>query len=1621
MAKKTNDMRAKPDSHTRGSRISPSETVIELKKQKRRRKNSLTSGSGLLNSARDLNRRRTFISRHFDKRECLRYIEVTDRSGNKKCGCGLTRVKHSKNTIISQDAEWTPDKCTIRIPTDAYGEIKFDDQTNSTNKPYVRLSDDTKAEDVIRLMTEKWELELPTLVISVTGGAKSFNLKPRLKEVFNKGLIKVAVSTGAWIITGGTNTGVMQHVGEAVKHRGSVSNVGRSNINVIGIAPWGVLESPESLISKDGLGLYPAKYKCSSLDTSKTGLDHNHSHFLLVDNGTTGEYGTEIQLRSRVENALSKCKVKSKAEKSAIDIPVVILCLEGGPNTIKTMLSAIQSGTPAVVIDGSGRAADVVSYAYKHLIDGGPGISVIDPEYVEDIQKKVEEVFGKDKMLSVYNEIEALLRNQKMISVFRLDDNVAKSDMDLAILRALLKANKENKLSKTSFQMQLKLALAWKRIDVAKSEIFTEDLKQKASTQQADTDRDNNYEVQWLYESMHVALLDNKPDFVELFFHEGVNLSHFLTLQELKLLYKGIPENTVIHYVFDSYTQLERPDILVDMYVVGQVIEDLMGDRYKSRYKTDVCYQKSLTLRKSSDHQPLLLDNIDDDDSITTPHMDLFMWAVLCNRRELARLLWQWTPNSIACALMASKLLQSLADYAVDNKELSDMVDDLLDHSRSYELMAVGVLEKCREEDDKFAQALLVKELPDFGGNLSSLDIAVSANSQDFIAHTSCQTLFNRLWMGELYINTKTVKVIICIFMPFLINVLITFHEDKENDAEDALSENIYANEHTSDKDENRLKDSLNGSSLIGSEYSLQKDFHHSESQLEEVPADEQQRDEEEAIDCHHDEIDILGIQTKTGYFKRIVCFHDAPFVKFVVNVLSYAFFLLLYAFIILTRFNIKLHPAEYVLQAWVFTLLCEEIRQVVTQEPKNLLGKLEFYFLDPWNIADTVSLFGFIVATSLRYVANTYDNVECLVAARIIYATDIVLFIIRLLQIFSVNRHMGPKLVMIRKMLDDLVYFVVILAVFVIGYGVAKQAVLFPNSGLYDAVVGVLNRPYWQMYGELFIDDILEDKVNCTTGLPVCMQPGAEEPCIDEYGKYVAPVYMAVYMLFTNILLLNLLIAIFNYTFEKIQEDSDKVWKFQRYDLISEYRDRPALCPPFIIVAHIFSVLTWIFRKCSCSKPTGKHSTETKFFVNYDPMHLIAREFVAAETYIYESTIKDAETQDERIKTILNRVNFLTEEIEEIKCGEEASVDTARKDVIRPETSWHGARARKSSASGVNIESRLAKMEFNMQQILELIMLQNQKQAAILEASQSIMSSAASSSQLNAVKSQITTIHTKARMSPYPGTMIKRWKVPDDKVLWQHPYPEYKPTLYTAPFVLSKPYWADIDLISMSPRPKVMYNAYDEENKVNRISHVGFYEVIEGLPRNPYGRTGMRGRGSLGRFGPNHAADPVATRWKRTSSGIMLDNNGKRVLEFIAIQRRDNQQWAIPGGMVEPGEHVSETLRKEFTEEALAKLNMSEEKRKQISDRIAYLFKNGVEVYKGYVDDPRNTDHAWMETVACNFHDDTGEIFGELQLQAGDDAQAVRWQRVSGNIPLFASHVGILEKVAKMHGAAFY
>ena len=59
----------------------------------------------------------------------------------------------------------------------------------------------------------------------------------------------------------------------------------------------------------------------------------------------------------------------------------------------------------------------------------------------------------------------------------------------------------------------------------------------------------------------------------------------------------------------------------------------------------------------------------------------------------------------------------------------------------------------------------------------------------------------------------------------------------------------------------------------------------------------------------------------------------------------------------------------------------------------------------------------------------------------------------------------------------------------------------------------------------------------------------------------------------------------------------------------------------------------------------------------------------------------------------------------------------------------------------------------------------------------------------------------------------------------------------------------------------KIPFNEYDNERGLDRRSYEGKYDVVDGLPINPHGRTGLAGRGKLWYWGPNHAGDPVVTR----------------------------------------------------------------------------------------------------------------------------------------------------------------
>lgn len=274
---------------------------------------------------------------------------------------------------------------------------------------------------------------------------------------------------------------------------------------------------------------------------------------------------------------------------------------------------------------------------------------------------------------------------------------------------------------------------------------------------------------------------------------------------------------------------------------------------------------------------------------------------------------------------------------------------------------------------------------------------------------------------------------------------------------------------------------------------------------------------------------------------------------------------------------------------------------------------------------------------------------------------------------------------------------------------------------------------------------------------------------------------------------------------------------------------------------------------------------------------------------------------------------------------------------------------------------------------------------------------------------STLMKIHYKCRNSFYPLSKIQRFNVPDELVNWTINYPSYTPIFHESPVLTGKP-WADTSYDNPDFNP--VWNNLD--GNVNRKSYTGIYEIQDKKPLNPIGRTGITGRGVLGRWGPNHAADPIVTRWKRNLNGDVITNKitNKRILQMVAIERHDCHEWAIPGGMVDPGENVSVTLKREFMEEALATSDSS--------DLISNFFSGGNEIYRGYVDDPRNTDNAWMETIAVNFHDDDGDKVGKFNLNAGDDAAKVKWMDVDGSVKLYASHSYMIKNVVELLNAHF-
>ncbi|XP_047686922.1 transient receptor potential cation channel subfamily M member 3 isoform X17 [Prionailurus viverrinus] len=1181
--------------------------------------------AAFLPSVRLLKAQKSWIERAFYKRECVHIIPST--KDPHRCCCGRLIGQHvgltpsvsvlqneknhsrlSRNDIQSE--KWSISKHTQLSPTDAFGTIEFQGGGHSNKAMYVRVSFDTKPDLLLHLMTKEWQLELPKLLISVHGGLQNFELQPKLKQVFGKGLIKAAMTTGAWIFTGGVNTGVIRHVGDALKDHASKS---RGKICTIGIAPWGIVENQEDLIGRDVV----RPYQTMSNPMSKlTVLNSMHSHFILADNGTTGKYGAEVKLRRQLEKHISLQKINTRIGQG---VPVVALIVEGGPNVISIVLEYLRDTppVPVVVCDGSGRASDILAFGHKYSEEGGLINESLRDQLLVTIQKTF--TYTRTQAQHLFIILMECMKKKELITVFRMGSE-GHQDIDLAILTALLKG------ANASAPDQLSLALAWNRVDIARSQIFI-------------------YGQQWPVGSLEQAMLDalvlDRVDFVKLLIENG----------------RHGPSNTLYHLVRDVkkreypgfgwiyFKGNLPPDYRISLIDIGLVIEYLMGGAYRCNYtrkRFRTLYHnlfgpkrpKALKLLGMEDDVPLRRGrkttkkreeevDIDLDDPeinhFPFPFHELMVWAVLMKRQKMALFFWQHGEEAMAKALVACKLCKAMAHEASENDMVDDISQELNHNSRDFGQLAVELLDQSYKQDEQLAMKLLTYELKNWS-NATCLQLAVAAKHRDFIAHTCSQMLLTDMWMGRLRMRKNSgLKVILGILLPP--SILSLEFKNKDDMPYMSQAQEIHLQEKEPEEPEKPTKE---------------KDEEDMEltAMLGRNNGESSRKKDEEEVQSRHRLIP-LG--------RKIYEFYNAPIVKFWFYTLAYIGYLMLFNYIVLVKMERWPSTQEWIVISYIFTLGIEKMREILMSEPGKLLQKVKVWLQEYWNVTDLIAILLFSVGMILRLQDQPFRS-----DGRVIYCVNIIYWYIRLLDIFGVNKYLGPYVMMIGKMMIDMMYFVIIMLVVLMSFGVARQAILFPNEEpSWKLAKNIFYMPYWMIYGEVFADQID----------PPCGQNETREdgkiiqlpPC--KTGAWIVPAIMACYLLVANILLVNLLIAVFNNTFFEVKSISNQVWKFQRYQLIMTFHERPVLPPPLIIFSH----MTMIFQHLCCR--WRKHESDPderdyglKLFITDDELKKVHDfEEQCIEEYFREKDDRFNSSNDERIRVTSERVENMSMRLEEV------------------------------------------------------------------------------------------------------------------------------------------------------------------------------------------------------------------------------------------------------------------------------------------------------------------------------------------------------------------------------------
>ncbi|XP_075957570.1 short transient receptor potential channel 4a [Anarhichas minor] len=343
----------------------------------------------------------------------------------------------------------------------------------------------------------------------------------------------------------------------------------------------------------------------------------------------------------------------------------------------------------------------------------------------------------------------------------------------------------------------------------------------------------------------------------------------------------------------------------------------------------------------------------------------------------------------------------------------------------------------------------------------------------------------------------------------------------------------------------------------------------------------------------------LIAPKSRQGLFIR------KPFIKFICHTASYLTFLFL---LLLASQHIvtteqdrqdRQGPApttvEWMILPWVLGFIWAEIKQMWD-------GGFQDYIHDWWNLMDFVMNSLYLATISLKIVAytkysgskprNQWEMWHPTLVAEAVFAIANIFSSLRLISLFTANSHLGPLQISLGRMLLDILKFLFIYCLVLLAFanglnqlyfyyetkasderGKCKGIRCVEQNNAFSTLFETLQSLFWSIFGliSLYVTNVDADH---------------------QFTEFVGATMFGTYNIISLVVLLNMLIAMMNNSYQHIADHADIEWKFARTKLWMSYFEEGATLPaPFNIIPSPKSFLyliCWIKRQV-CKRSRAK------------------------------------------------------------------------------------------------------------------------------------------------------------------------------------------------------------------------------------------------------------------------------------------------------------------------------------------------------------------------------------------------------------------------------------------------